>query len=167
VLPAELPVLLNRLPQEWFEPQPYVMWLQLAEMISARRLLIAHRDDELVGTVGWQENVAYGAWYSKFLYVKPNYRGQGVVFRLVEELIKLAVDEGPRAVFCDFPLDSPVVRAVRQMPGVREIGQLDGFHAKGVQSVIFGLEMEDAPEFLRYAERASSDEANSEGKYNV
>lgn len=152
-LPAEYPVILNNLPKEWFVPEPHLLYLQVAEMINANRFLIAHTDDLLIGTLGWQDQVAFGAFYEKFLFVKPEYRKSGVAALLWKELVKIAEDSGQRAIFADVPEDSPLTRSVRQVAGAREVGYIENFHSDGVRSMIFALEMRDAEKFYRYADR--------------
>jgi GNAT superfamily N-acetyltransferase len=152
-LPAEYPVILNNLPQEWFEPDPHLLHLQVAEMVNANRFLIAYVGDELIGTIGWQDNVAFGAFYEKFLFVKEKYRRHGVAALLWRELARIALDTGQRAIFADVPEDSPLVRSVKQVPGTHEVGYIDGFHGDGVRSLIFALEMRDAEKFIRHVDR--------------
>jgi GNAT superfamily N-acetyltransferase len=159
-LPAEYPVILNNLPKEWFAPEPHLLHLQIAEMVNANRFLIAYTGEQLIGTIGWQDQVAFGAFYEKFLFVKPEYRRHGVAALLWRELVKIAVDSGQRAIFADVPEDSPLVRSVKQVPGAREVGFIEGFHGDGMRSLIFALEMRDAEKFFRHTDRliAESDQ---------
>ncbi|MGC4107625.1 MAG: GNAT family N-acetyltransferase [Thermomicrobiales bacterium] len=152
-LPAEYPVILNNLPKEWFVPDPHLLYLQVAEMVNANRFLIAHDGEKLVGTIGWQDNVAFGAFYEKFLYVKPEYRREGVAAMLWRELLSIAEDSGQRAVFCDVPEGSPLVRSVRQVPGTREVGSIENFHGDGAKSLIFALEVKGSKKFTEYVDR--------------
>jgi GNAT superfamily N-acetyltransferase len=149
-LPAEYPVILNTLPQEWFEPEPHFLQLQIAEMVNANQFLIAHTEDRIVGTLCWQANVAPGVFYAKFLFVKPEYRSSGVAARLARELVTIAIESGQRAVFEDTPANSPYLSAMRRIPGWREVGQLHGFHGERVTSHIFGLDLRNTEQTLRF-----------------
>jgi GNAT superfamily N-acetyltransferase len=152
-LPSEYPVILNNLPKEWFVPEPHLLHLQVADMVNGNRFLIAHDGDTLVGTIGWQDNVAFGAYYEKFLFVKPKYRREGVAAMLWRELLAIAEDSGQRAIFCDVPEGSSLVRSVRQVPGAREVGAIDDFHSDGVKSLIFALDVKEGRKFTAYADR--------------
>jgi GNAT superfamily N-acetyltransferase len=152
-LPAEYPVIVNNLPQEWFGDNAHLLYLQVAEMVNSNRFLIAHAEDQLVGGLGWQNDVAFGAYYEKFLYVKPEYRRHGVAALLWRELAKIAMDTGQRAVFADVPDGSPLVRAVLQVPGAREVGSIESFHSDGVKSRIFMVDLSDADKFMSHVDR--------------
>lgn len=163
-LPSEYAVILNNLPKEWFAPEPYLLHLQVAEMVNASRFLIAHDGENLVGTIGWQDNVAFGAFYEKFLFVKPEFRKEGVAAMLWRELLEIAADTGQRAIFCDIPEGSPLIRSVRQVPGAREVGAIEDFHGSGVKSLIFALDVKGSRKFTTYADRLiaeSSDHTHS------
>jgi len=152
-LPAEYPVILNNLPPGWFEPAPHLLHLQIAEMVNAQRFLIAYTESKLVGTLGWQDQVAFGALYAKFLYVKPEYRRQAVEFRLGRELVNIAMETGQRAVFADVPVNSPVIAVLEKVPGCRKAGEIESFQENGVTSVIFHFELGKAHDFIHYADR--------------
>jgi len=155
-MPAEYPAILNNLPPEWFEPSPHLLHLQVADMINGNRFLIAYVGQTLVGTLGWQENIAFGAYYAKFAFVKPEYRRDGVAIRLFRELLEIARDNGQRALFADAPRESPVVRAVNQIPGAREVGSIQNFHGDGLESVIFSLDVDEGDGLIELADRLTS-----------
>jgi GNAT superfamily N-acetyltransferase len=127
--------------------------------------LIAHVGETLVGTLGWQDNVAFGAYYVKFVFVKPEFRNQGVAFQLLKELVQIAQDAGQRAVYGDIPADSTILRTVNQVPGTREVGRIEDFHGDGLTSVIVSFDMGTAEKFLAHADRIIAGSAKDE--YNV
>ncbi|MGC4190704.1 MAG: GNAT family N-acetyltransferase [Thermomicrobiales bacterium] len=159
-LPSEYAVILNTLPKEWFVPEPYLLYLQVADMVNANRFLIAHDGETLVGTIGWQDNVAFGAYYEKFLFVKPEYRKEGVAAMLWRELLAIAADSGQRAIFCDVPEKSPLIRSIHQVPGAREVGSIEDFHGDGVKSIIFALDVKGSKAFTTYVDRLIESSGN-------
>lgn len=159
-LPSEYSVILNNLPKEWFVPDPNLLYLQVAEMVNANRFLIAHDKETLVGTLGWQDNVAFGAFYEKFLFVKPEYRKEGVAAMLWRALMEIAEETGQRGIYCDVPEKSPLIRSVRQVPGAREVGAIENFHGDGAKSLIFAIEVKDSGKFTTYVDRLVKDSGN-------
>lgn len=164
-LPAEYLIVINNMPQGWFGPDGPLLFLQVAEMIKSNHFLIAHTGEQLVGGLGWQDDVAFGAIYEKFLFVKPEYRKQGIAALLWRELVKIAVADGRRTIFCDVPEGSALVRAVKQVPGAREAGGIDNFHSDGVRSLIFSLDLKNTDRFFHYVDRivASSNDQKEHG----
>lgn len=156
-LPAEYPVILNGMPKEWFASEDaYQMHLQLADMVNASRFLIAQVGQRLVGGVGWQDNIAYGALYSKFIFVHPEYQRAGVAVRLLAELIGIAKEQGKRAVFADIPEKSPFGEVADEIPGLDEIGYIDGFHEAGIRSRIFAFNLKQYDRLQREATRRTN-----------
>jgi GNAT superfamily N-acetyltransferase len=153
-LPIEYPVILNGMPAEWLiSEDAYQMHLQVADMVSANRFLIAQVGQRLVGGVGWQDNIAYGALYSKFIFTNPGYRRGGVAVLLLAEVIRIAKEQDKRAVFCDIPESSPFGKVADEIPGLNEVGYIDGFHEKGTRSRIFAFDLEQYDRLLREADR--------------
>ena len=60
-LPSELHVVLNGMPQRFFEDSPFLLHIQVARLISEGRFLIAQRGTLLLGGVAWQDDIAFGA----------------------------------------------------------------------------------------------------------
>src|SRR4051812_45530016 len=77
-LPCEYGVVVNAMPQAWFESNPSLLQIQVARLISGSRFLIAQRGSTLLGGVAWQDDIAFGAFYAKLLFVKEQYRGSTV-----------------------------------------------------------------------------------------
>jgi GNAT superfamily N-acetyltransferase len=152
-IPMEYHVILNSMPRDWLQHDPQLLHLQVADMINSNRFLIANSGDTLVGGVGWQNDIAFGACYVKFLYVKEEYRNRGVAFQLMKEVVRIAVDSNQRAVFADIPSDAPILRTVNQVPGTREVGRIEDFHSKGATSVIVTFDMNATEKFFSHADR--------------
>jgi GNAT superfamily N-acetyltransferase len=156
-LPAEYPIILNNLPPEWLASHDaYQMHLQVADMVSASRFLIAQVGQRLIGGVGWQDNIAYGALYSKFIFVDPEYHRAGVAVRLLAEVIRIAKEQGKRAVFADIPEKSPFGEVADEIPGLDEVGYIDGFHEAGVRSRIFAFNLKQYDRLQREAARRTN-----------
>jgi len=115
--------------------------------------LIAQVGKTLVGGVGWQDNMAYGALYSKFIFVSPEYQRDGVAVRLLAEVIRIAQEQGVRAVFADIPEKSPFGEVADEIPGLNEVGYIDGFHEDGVRSRIFAFDLKQHARLQREADR--------------
>jgi GNAT superfamily N-acetyltransferase len=129
------------------------LYLQVADMVNGNRFLIAQVGQRLVGGVGWQDNVAYGAMYSKFIFVSPDYQRSGVAVRLLAEVIRIAQEQGQRAVFCDIPEGSPFANVADEIPGLNEVGYVDGFHQDGVRSHVFAFDLKQHARLQREAAR--------------
>ena len=153
-LPIEYPVILNGMPPEWLiSEDAYQMYLQVADMINANRFLVAQVGQRLAGGVGWQDNIAYGALYAKFIFVNPEFQDAGVAARLYAEVITIARELNKRAVFCDVPENSPFGEFAKEMPGLKEVGYIDGFHETGVRSRIFAFDFKQYDMVEREVER--------------
>jgi GNAT superfamily N-acetyltransferase len=151
-LPSELWPIINALPQGWYGPHPHLLTFQVTEMVRSGRMLLAHEDEEeLAGVVGWQDDAAFGAMYAKFIFVKEKFRRQTVAARLVRELALTASALELRAIFVDFPDDSPLLTVADTMtfPGVRKAGHVDNFHEDGRVSVFYALDVRQAAAFIR------------------
>jgi hypothetical protein len=163
-LSSEFPVILNNMPQGWFPPEPHLLHLQVAKLINANQFMIAQLGSRLLGGVGWQEDIAFGAYYLKFLFVKPEYQHRAVAVRLIREVIAIAAYSGQRAIFGDIPEDSPLKEIVDEIPGARMVGYIDDFHAIGVRSLIVAFDMREHDRLLRHADRLIARAGNnSEG----
>lgn len=153
-LPAEYPVILNSMPREWLaSDDAYLLHLQVADMVNGNRFLIAQIGDRLVGGVGWQDNMAFGAMYSKFIFVAPEYQRSGVAVLLLAEVIRIAQEQGQRAVFADIPEKSPFGEVADEIPGLNEVGYVDGFHEDGVRSRVFAFDLKQYDRLQREAGR--------------
>ncbi len=152
-LPVEYPVILNCMPKEWLASDAHLLHLQVADMINGNRFLIAQAGDRLVGGVGWQDNMAYGACYSKFIFATPGYQRSGVAIQLLAEVIRIAHEQGQRAVFADIPEKSPFAKVADEIPGLNEVGYIDGFHEEGVKSRIFAFDLKQYDRLQREAQR--------------
>jgi GNAT superfamily N-acetyltransferase len=148
-LASEYPAILRSLPQDWLQPAPHLLQLQVARMVDAGRFLVARTDTgRIVGTIGWDDHVAFGGMYAKFVSVLPPYRSQGVALLLGRELVHTARRLGHRAVFGDIPSDSPLVPFARSLPAIDEAGYIDDLHGPGIRSLIFRLDLAKAPLLL-------------------
>jgi GNAT superfamily N-acetyltransferase len=153
VVPSEFTVVVNSMPPEWFVPEPHIVQLQIAEMFNSNRFLVAQIGQRLMGGVGWQENVAAGAYFAKFLFVRPDHQRSGVAVRLLRELITIGANAGQRAVFGDIPEDSPLREVADRIPGAREVGYIEEFHQPGVKSIIVSFDLREHKRLLREADR--------------
>lgn len=149
-MPSEYRVILDALPSGWFTPTPDLLMLKVADMLNSQRMLIAHLGTEFVGCAGWQDNVAFGAMFASLAFVAPQHRKKGVMLSMLRELATIAIDNGYRGLFVDFPSDSPLIAVAKTMPGAREAGYIDGLHQDGVRSVIFGIEVAAVPGLVKH-----------------
>ena len=144
------------MPPEWFASDAYLMHLQVADMVNANRFLIAQVGDRLIGGVGWQDNIAFGALYSKFIFVHPDYQRHGVAVQLLSEVLKIGKEQGKRAVFADILEDSPFAQVADEIPGLDEVGYIDGFHEAGHRSRVFSFDLKQYDRLQREAERRTA-----------
>ena len=152
-LSCEYQVVLNAMPQAWFESNPSLLQVQVARLISSGRLLIAQRFSTLLGGVAWQDDIAFSAFYAKLLFVREQYRGSTVAVRLIRELVVIAKDAQARAVFADVPENSPLRETMDRIPGAREVGYIEDFCEPGIKSIILQIDLRDTDRLLRQADR--------------
>jgi hypothetical protein len=152
-LPCEFHVVLNGMPQKWFEESPFLLHIQVARLISEGRFLIAQRGSQLLGGLAWQDDVAFGAYYAKLLFATDERQFAEVAARLMRELIVVAKEAQARAIFADLPEDSPLLKALDAVPGMRVAGYIDDFCEPGIKSVIVQFDLREADRLLRQADR--------------
>ncbi len=151
--PIEYQVVLNAMPPAWFESDPSLLHIQVARLISSGRFLIAQRGSTLLGGVAWQDDIAFGAFYGKLLFVREQYRRSTIAVRLLRELLVIAKDAQARALFADIPEDSPLRKVADSVPGLREVGYVQDFCEPGVKSIIFQFDLRESDRLLRYADQ--------------
>jgi hypothetical protein len=161
-LPCEYQVVLNAMPPAWFESNPSLLHIQVAGLISASRFLIAQRGSTLLGGVAWQDDIAFGAFYAKLLFVREQYRRSTIAVRLLRELVLIAKDAQARAVFADLPENSPLREVADAFPGAREVGNIEDFCEPGLKSIIFQIDLRDTERLLRHADRLIAGASTSE-----
>lgn len=152
-VPSEYRVVLNAMPREWFAPEPHLLHLQVAEMFNSNRFLIAQDGDRLAGGVGWQDNIAFGALYAKFIFVTSAYQQRAVATLLMREVLAVAARSGYRRVFQDIPEHSPLQAVADALPGAQTVGHIDGFHEPGVRSLIVAFDAKDYDSLIKEADR--------------
>lgn len=151
-LPSEYHLILNSMPQAWFEDSPFLLQMQVARLINEGRYLIAQRGKTLLGGVGWQDDIAYGAFYVKLLFVRDNYQQQAVAARMLRELLAIARDHEARAVFADIPKGSWMLKVMDGIPATREVGYVDDWGEPGVTSIMIEIDLREIERLLRRTE---------------
>lgn len=161
-LPLEFHVVLNGMPQQWFEESaPFPLDIQVARLISEGRFLIAQRGSQLLGGLAWQDDIAFGAFYAKLMFVPDEHQFTEVATALMRELLLIAKEAQARAVFADYPENSPVLMALEAVPGMRQVGHIQDFCEPGVNSIIVEFDLGQVDQLLKYAERMIVERADS------
>jgi hypothetical protein len=152
-LPSELHVVLNGMPQRFFEDSPFLLHIQVARLISEGRFLIAQRGTQLLGGVAWQDDIAFGALYAKLLFVRDQLQFTRITARLMRELIAIGKEQQARAIFADLPEHSPLLKALDAVPGSREVGYIEDFGEPNVKSIMVQFDLSQSTRLIRHAER--------------